>query len=89
MPSTTQDGAIAHALAEAIRFQRSGDHRAAERLRCRLLALDGINIGAWLRPGGLALQDGRHGLFARCFARVIPARGSGDSLGGIPKAGNP
>ncbi len=71
LPETTQDGAIAHAFAEAIRFERSGDHRAAEGLLRRLLALDGFNIGAWLRLGGLALQDGRHGLSARCFARVM------------------
>ncbi|TWA69916.1 Tfp pilus assembly protein PilF [Azospirillum brasilense] len=62
---------VANPVVEAIRLERSGRPAAAEAVLRGILATDGTNEEAWLRLGGLALTDGRHGRAARCFARVM------------------
>ncbi|MFC5353636.1 tetratricopeptide repeat protein [Azospirillum himalayense] len=74
MPPSSSPGrsaTLAGPLADAIRLERSGRPAAAEAVLRGILATDEANEEAWLRLGGLALTDGRHGRAARCFARVM------------------
>lgn len=68
-PSTHGDmRATAQDDAQAGRGEAGRDTEAQFR---GILAADAANEGAWLRLGGLTLDDGRHRMAARCFARLM------------------
>jgi len=55
----------------AIHLYRAGRTREAEAVLWRILAMDSTKGEAWLWLGGIALDDNRPRLAARCFARLM------------------
>lgn len=62
---------VAAGQAFAIHLHRAGRVREAETVLRGILAMDGTAGEAWLWLGGIALDDNRPRLAARCFARLM------------------